>query len=101
MSFSPEIWSQLKSITAKEIIKALNRDGWAEELRRGATRCFSKQAANGTGRRLRVVVHYHPKKTYGTKLLQGVLDRTGWGVDDLVRLKLISKKGVAAQQERA
>lgn len=101
MSFAPEIWSQLKALTAKEIIKALKRDGWAEEERRGATRSFAKQATNGTGRRLRIVVHYHPKKTYGAKLLQGLLDETGWGVDDLVRLKLVTKKtkkNVAQQQ---
>ena len=99
MSFAPEIWRQLKSITAKEIVKALKRDGWTEEERRGATRGFAKQATNGTGRRRRIVIHYHPKKTYGTKLLQGLLDETGWSVDDLVRLKLVARKSAQKQQE--
>jgi predicted RNA binding protein YcfA (HicA-like mRNA interferase family) len=101
VSFSPEVWRQLRSITAKDILKALQRDGWKEEIRRGATRSFSKTTANGSGRRLRVVIHYHPKKTYGTKLLKGLLEETGWSLADLVRLKLVKKEAVAHQETKA
>jgi predicted RNA binding protein YcfA (HicA-like mRNA interferase family) len=39
----------------------------------------------------RIVVHFHPKKTYGPKLLKNLLSDTGWDESDLVRLKLIKK----------
>lgn len=76
------VWDQLKSLTAKDIIRALRRDGWGEEDSRGATRGFKK------GKR-RVVIHYHPKRTYRPKLLKALLNGTGWTEDDLRRLKLI------------
>jgi hypothetical protein len=34
-------------------------------------------------------VHYHPKETYGPKLLKGLLEEIGWTEDELKRLKLI------------
>ena len=37
----------------------------------------------------RVSVHYHPKKTYGEKMLKALLDDIGWDDKDLKRLKLI------------
>ena len=37
----------------------------------------------------RVSVHFHPKKTFGAKLLKGLIDDTGWSDDDLRRLKLV------------
>ena len=49
----------------------------------GATRAFR----DGAGRR--VVIHYHPKKTYGPQLLKALLSDIGWSTDDLKRLKLI------------
>jgi len=36
-----------------------------------------------------VSIHYHPGKTYGPKLLQALLDDTGWNILDLRRLKLV------------
>ena len=39
----------------------------------------------------RIVVHFHPKKTYGPKLLKKLLSDTGWDESDLARLKLIKK----------
>lgn len=76
------VWDQLKSLTAKDLIRALGRDGWETEDRRGATRAFKKDSH-------RVVVHYHPKKTYRPKLLKDLLGKTGWTEDDLRRLKLV------------
>ena len=37
----------------------------------------------------RVSVHYHPKKTYGAKMLKALLNDTGWSEDDMRRLKLL------------
>lgn len=38
----------------------------------------------------RVSIHYHPKKTYGAKMLQALLADIGWSEEDMKRLKLIS-----------
>ena len=92
MSFSDDTWRQLKSTTANELVKALLRDDWVEEKRRGATRVFTKPITNGSGRRRRVAIHYHPKKTYGASLLQGLLEDIGWNEDDLQRLRLIKRE---------
>lgn len=37
----------------------------------------------------RVSIHYHPKRTYGPKMLQSLLDDIGWDEPALRRLKLI------------
>ena len=86
------VWEQLKSVTAKRLIQALERDGWVEDGTRGATRAFVKSAANGhSDSKRRVVIHYHPKKTYHPKLLRALLDEIGWTPEDLKRLKLIKR----------
>ena len=87
---SPGVWNQLKSVTAADFIRALKRDGWVEEERRQATRGFAKNAGDGIERR-RVVIHYHPKKIFGRKLMKSLICDVGWTEDDLERLKLIKK----------
>ena len=91
MAVSRSVWNQLKAIliTADELIRALEKDGWVDEDRRGATRGFVKNI-HGGGRQ-RVVIHYHPGKTYGQKLLKALLDSTAWTDGDLKRLKLIKR----------
>ena len=79
------VWDQLRNRTAADLIRAFKADGWEDDITRGATLAFRK----GPGRR--VVVHYHPKKTYGAKLLKALIRDTGWSPDDLRRLKLIKK----------
>jgi hypothetical protein len=37
----------------------------------------------------RIVIHYHPRKTYGPKLLKSLLADIGWSEADMKRLKLI------------
>ncbi len=94
MSSDRLIWDQLKSLTPVRFIRALEKDGWEEEEeRRGATRAFVKHFGNGAGspRRRRIVVHYHPGKTWGMRLLKGLISDTGWTPDDLKRLKLIKR----------
>ena len=83
MSFPSHIWKQLKSITADELINALERDGWSRDETRGAEQIFR----HPDGRR--VSIHYHPGKTYGAKLLKNLLKDIGWTEADFRRLKLI------------
>ena len=80
-----KIKGQLSNLTSKELIRALRKDGWEQEEDRKATIAFRKGSD-------RVVVHYHPKKTYGYRLLKGLIHDIGWSAQDLKRLKLISKK---------
>lgn len=87
MKFSKATWGQLKSKTSDDLIRALRKDGWKEEFRSGATRAFIKY---GTPNR-RIVIHYHPKKTYTPGLLKALLRDTGWTENDFRRLKLIKK----------
>ncbi len=61
------------------------------EDRRGARIGFIKKGL-GTKTR-RVVIHYHPNKTYSPKLLKKLLSDCGWDESDLKRLKLIKLKG--------
>jgi hypothetical protein len=35
------------------------------------------------------VIHYHPRKTYGPKLLTALLNEIGWTEADMRRVKLI------------
>ncbi|GAB4108212.1 MAG: hypothetical protein Kow001_04220 [Acidobacteriota bacterium] len=86
MAFSADVWKQLKNLTAVDLIRALERDGWEREGKRGATLGFFKNSPEGNRR---VVIHYHPQKTYGAKLIQGLLADIGWTETDLKRLKLI------------
>ena len=90
MAISRSVWSQLKAITADDLIRALEKDGWIGEDRRGATLGFVKDVGNGGGRQ-RVVIHYHPGKSYGPRLLKALIDSTGWSAKDLERLKLIKR----------
>ncbi len=84
MAFSSSAWDQLKNKTADDLIAALERDGWTLEPEcKGAIQVYRK--SSGT----RVGIHYHPKKTYGPKLLKGLLEDIGWDERDMKRLKLI------------
>lgn len=84
MAFSAGVWSQLKKTTADELIAALKRSGWALEPDcKGAIQVYR----NPDGQR--VGIHYHPKKTYGAKLLAGLLADIGWTEAEMKKLKLI------------
>ena len=82
MNYAPHIWDQLRNITADELVSALKKDGWTEDTKQGAIIAY----LSGTNR---VTVHYHPGKTYGAKLLKGLLEDIGWSEADLRRLKLV------------
>ncbi|HEY3118719.1 MAG TPA: type II toxin-antitoxin system HicA family toxin [Chloroflexota bacterium] len=64
--------------------RALERDGWAQDVTRGAVRVYRHSDGE------RVTIHYHPGKTYGRKLLEGLLEDIGWSEADLRRLRLIN-----------
>jgi len=83
MTFPDHIWKQLKSITADELVRALERDHWDCDATAGS-QCIYRHP---DGRR--VSIHYHPGKTYGPKLLQSLLEDIGWTILGLRRLKLV------------
>lgn len=84
MAFSASAWGRLKNTTADELIAALKKDGWKLEPGcKGAIQVYR----NAKG--LRVGIHYHPKKTYGAKLLKSLIEDTGWSEEDLERLGLL------------
>ena len=51
------IWNQIKNITCEDLMKALEQDGWEEDLTRGATKAFIHRS-----KEKRIVIHCHPKK---------------------------------------
>lgn len=83
MQYPANIWDQLKNLTPDRIIKALEKDGWKKDISKGAILVYRSK----DGRR--ITIHYHPIKTYGPKLLKGLLVDIGWDEEDLKRLKLI------------
>ncbi len=86
MAFPQHVWNQLKSRTADELIAALIRDGYQQDhASAGATIAYIK-TGNPTRR---IVIHYHPRKTYGPKLLKALLADIGWNEAEMRRLKLI------------
>ncbi len=87
MAYPRNVWNQLKNLTADDLISALQKDGWSKDPScKGAILVYIK-AGNPSSQR--IAIHYHPKKTYGAKLLKSLLDDIGWSVDDLRRLKLV------------
>jgi len=84
MAFPKHVWQQIKNLTADDLISALQRDGWKADERSGAFHPYVDPATHK-----RVIIHYHSRKTYGAKLLQGLLADIGWSEADMRRLKLI------------
>jgi predicted RNA binding protein YcfA (HicA-like mRNA interferase family) len=86
MAFPQHVWNQLKSITADELIAALKRDGYRQDpASADATIAYIKTGNPSQ----RIVIHYHPRKTYGPKLLKSLLADIGWSEADMRRVKLI------------
>jgi predicted RNA binding protein YcfA (HicA-like mRNA interferase family) len=86
MSFPPNVWNQLKNLTADELISALERDNWKRDSSsKGAIQAYIKTGTHNQ----RITIRYHPKKTYGPKLLKDLLADIGWTETDLKRLRLI------------
>lgn len=83
MSYPKHVWDQLKGLNVERLMAALEKDGWEKEPTTGAT--LGYRHPNGK----RVVVHYHPKKTFGAKILKGLLSDIGWDQKTMKKLKLI------------
>jgi predicted RNA binding protein YcfA (HicA-like mRNA interferase family) len=81
MSWPPQVWDQIKTITADELMAALERDGWQLRKGRGSRRVFRK------GPRI-VAIHYHRRKIFSPKMLRALLGDIGWDETDLRRLGL-------------
>ena len=79
----PQIWSQLKNLTADDIIHALIKDEASWDDSHGGVRVYKLK----TG--FKITIHYHPGKTYGPRLLSDLLEKIGWTEADLKRLKLV------------
>jgi len=83
MSYSPQVWGQIKNLSAKDLIRALENDGWIRDEKQGAIQVYR----HPDGRR--VTIHFHPGKTYGPGLLKAIFKDIGWKEEDFRRLKLI------------
>ena len=83
MSFSKQVWNQLKNKSPKDLMSALEKDGAILDITRGAVQVYRYP----DGRR--VTIHYHPSKTYGPGLIKALIKDIGWTEEDLRRLKFI------------
>ena len=78
-------WRNLRSITAREIINALYRDGFVLRNSAGSHQRFR----HPDGRRVTVTFHSRGQ-TYGLGLLQRMIrDQAQWTDEDLRRLGLL------------
>jgi predicted RNA binding protein YcfA (HicA-like mRNA interferase family) len=79
-------YSKLRSLTAREIINALIKDGFVLERKSASGH---HQYYNPDGRR--VTVSYHkPSDTFPPKTLKSMIEiQAKWKIEDLKRLKLI------------
>ena len=76
--------TELKNAPARELIRALERDGFQYTRRKGSQRVYR----HPDGRR--VVIHYHhAKDTLPPGTLKSFLNGTQWNEDDLRRLGLV------------
>jgi predicted RNA binding protein YcfA (HicA-like mRNA interferase family) len=78
-------YALLRSLTAREIISALVRDGFASERGAGSHQLYYHPDGRG------VTVTFHaPGETFPPKTLKSMIEREArWTEDDLKRLKLL------------
>ncbi len=75
---------KLKNTPVRELIRALERDGFQYKRRKGSQRVYR----HPDGRR--VVIHYHhAKDTLPPGTLKSFLDGTKWNENDIRRLEII------------
>ena len=81
----PDLLQQLRNIPVRDLIRALERDGFTYRRRRGAGRLYR----HPDGRR--TVIHYHrASDTLPIGTLRNVLAGTRWTETDLRHLQLIT-----------
>ena len=79
-------YSRLRSITAREIISALIKDGFYFERQSGSHQQYRHQ----DGRRVTVSFH-HPGDTFSPKILKSIVEKQAkWTYKDLKKLKLVA-----------
>ncbi len=76
---------ELRTITARELCAALERDGFVLDRQRGSHQVYRNPR---DGRRA-VIVYRRPGDTFPLKTLQAILDDLGWTEADLKRLRLL------------
>jgi predicted RNA binding protein YcfA (HicA-like mRNA interferase family) len=78
-------YGALRSLTAREIIRALTRDGFLLDRQSGSRRLYR----HSDSRRITVTFH-HPGQTFTTKTLRSMLElQARWSEDGLRRLRVI------------
>ena len=78
-------YSHLRSLTARELISALARDGFVLDRQAGAHQLYLQP----DGRRVTVSFH-RPGATFEIKTLRAMIEiQANWTDEDLKRLKLI------------
>ncbi len=78
-------YGRLKSLSARRIVSALNRDGFVLDRQTGGHRHY----LHPDGRRVTVTFH-HPGQTFAPKTLKSMIElQARWSEADLRRLKLI------------
>jgi len=82
MGFSKLIRDQLKNLTAENLINALLKDGWERENKRGAIQRFYHPNRDNDNNR--ITIRYDPKKTYGIKLLETLIENAEWNEKGLM-----------------
>lgn len=81
---SPRLIEQLRNVPVRELIAALERDGFVARAGKGSSRVYR----HPDGRR--TVIHYHhASDTLPLGTLRKVLEGAGWADDDIRRLKLV------------
>jgi predicted RNA binding protein YcfA (HicA-like mRNA interferase family) len=78
-------YAQLRNLTAREIMSALIRDGFAFDRGAGSHQIYY----HPDGRRVSVTFH-SPGDTFARKTLKSMIEKEArWTADDLRRLKLV------------
>ena len=78
-------YARLKTLTARRLVGALHRDGFALDRQSGAHRHY----LHPDGRRVTVSFH-HPGQTFALKTLKAMIElQARWSGDDLGRLGLL------------
>ncbi|MFQ6028412.1 MAG: type II toxin-antitoxin system HicA family toxin [Dehalococcoidia bacterium] len=84
MTLPPHLLSRLRNTPVRELVRALERDGFTFRRTRGSGRLYR----HSDGRR--TVIHYHsPSDTLPLGTLRNVLRGTQWTEEDLQRLGLL------------
>jgi predicted RNA binding protein YcfA (HicA-like mRNA interferase family) len=75
---------ELRELTARELVSALERDGFALRRTHGSHRVYR----HSNGRRVIIAMH-SPGETFPAKTLASIVQSAGWSGSDLRRLELL------------